>query len=125
MEENDFRCTHCGKTFARVGQTPVVNRYGRTFHLTLFAGPGPRVSDYREQAVCDFAYAHDQLGPRDHTVSVVIAHADKNPEGVLRQVEAAADKLADLVEEGQELMSTYTFDAGHLTPGFPKRSIGF
>ena len=70
--------------------------------------------------MCDFAYAHDQLGPKDHTVSVVIARAEEDPEDVLRQVEDAADKLADLVEEGNELTTTYTFDAGHLTPGVPK-----
>jgi len=120
LEKNDFRCAHCGKTFARIEQTPVISRYGRNFHVALFAGPGPRLSDYREQTVCDFAYAHDQLGPQDHTVSVVIARSEKDPEGLLRQVEDAADKLADLVEEGHELTTTYAFDAGHLTPGFPK-----
>jgi hypothetical protein len=120
LERNGFRCTHCGKTFARIGETPVANRYGRNFHVVLFAGPGPRLGDYREQVVYDFAYAHDRLGPQDRTVSVVIARAQEDPEGGLRQIEDAADELADLVEGGHELMTIYTFDAGHLTPGFPK-----
>lgn len=120
MQENDIRCAHCGKMFARIGQTPIVSRFGRNFHVVLFAGPGPRVQDYREQVVCDFAYVHDQLGPKDHTVSVVMAHAGDDPENVLPQVEHVADKLADLVEEGHELMTIYTFEAGHLTPGVPK-----
>ena len=88
--------------------------------MVLFAGPGPRLGDHGGQLVCDFAYAHEQLGPQDRTVSVIIARPEENREGLLRQVEGAADKLADLVEKGHELMTIYAFDAGHLAPGFPK-----
>ena len=118
-----MQCPHCGKTFARLtAQTPLVNRSdGMRFHVTLFAGPDPRTKFsggfYDDQVICQFAYAHDQFGPRDRTVSVVITRAEQNPEEVLRQVEDAADKLAELVEAGHRLTTVYTFKGWQLTPG--------
>jgi len=94
-----------------------------SFHVTLFAGPDPRRrfsgGFYPEQLICYFAYAHDQFGPRDHTVSVVITQAEEDPEEVLRQLEDAADKLAELLEAGQRLTAVYSFNGRELTPGFP------
>lgn len=105
-------------------QTPLVNRSdGIRFHVTLFAGPDPRTKFsggfYDGQLICHFAYAHDRFGPKDRTVSVVITHAGGAPEEVLRQVEDAADKLAELVEGGQTLTAVYTFNDSTLMPGFP------
>jgi len=93
------------------------------FHVTLFAGPDPRTKFsggfYADQAICQFAYAHDQLGPKDRTVSVVITQAAEDPEEVLRDAEEAADKLAELVEQGERLTAVYTFNGRELKPGFP------
>jgi hypothetical protein len=50
---------------------------------------------------------------------VVITHAAEDPKEILRQVEEAADKLAELVEEGHRLTAVYTLAGWHLTPGFP------
>jgi hypothetical protein len=91
--------------------------------VTLFAGPDPRTKFsggfYFGQVICHFTYAHDQFGPKDHTVSVVVTHAEEDPEEVLRQVEDAADKLAELVETGYRLTAVYTFKGWALTAGFP------
>lgn len=125
MLRNSQKCPHCGKTFVRItGQTPLVNRSdGTFFHVTLFAGPDPRAKFsgdfYDNQVICNFAYAHVQLGLKDHTVTIVITKAEKDPEEVLDQVEDAADKLAELVEEGHRLTAVYTFTGLRLTPGFP------
>jgi len=111
------------QTFARLTErTPLVNRSdGMRFHVTLFAGPDPRTKFsggfYDDQVMCHFAYAHDQFGSKDRTVSVVIARAEQDPKEVLRQVEDAADKLAELVEAGHRLTTVYTFKGWQLTPG--------
>jgi len=93
--------------------------------VTLFAGPDPRTKFfggfYFGQVICHFAYAHDQFGPKEQTVSVVVTHAEEDPEEVLRQVENAADKLAELVEAGYRLTAVYTLKGWTLTPGFPTR----
>jgi len=92
--------------------------------VTLFAGPDPRTKFfggfYFGQVICHFAYAHDQFGPKEQTVSVVVTHAEEDPEEVLRQVENAADKLAELVEAGYRLTAVYTLKGWTLTPGFPR-----
>ncbi len=125
MHRNLGQCPHCEKRFARITeQTPLVNRSdGMRFHVTLFAGPNPRPKFsggfYNDQVICQFAYAHDRFGLRDHTVSVVIDHAEEDPEKVLRQVEEAADKLAKLLEEEQRPTAVYTLKGWQLTPGFP------
>lgn len=86
MHRNLGQCPHCEKRFARITeQTPLVNRSdGMRFHVTLFAGPNPRPKFsggfYNDQVICQFAYAHDRFGLRDHTVSVVIDHAEEDPE---------------------------------------------
>jgi hypothetical protein len=75
LQRNLIQCPHCEKRFVRFReQTPIVNRSdGVRFHLTLFAGPDPRprfsAGFYKNQVICHFAYAHDQFGAKDHTVS--------------------------------------------------------
>jgi len=116
---------NCGKTFAQITpRTPLINRSdGVLFHLTLFAGPAPRPKSsggfYSRQAVCYFAYAHVQLGPKNHTISVVITHTKEEPEEVHRQVEDAADKLAELIGRGDKPATIYTFNGRELISGFP------
>ena len=125
MQRNCIECMHCGKTFARLTeQTPLINRSdGMRFHVTLFAGPSPRLrfsgGFYRNQVICNFAYVHDQFGAKDHTVSVFIVHAEEDPNEALHQVEDAADKLTELVEAGKKMTAVYTFNRWELTPGFP------
>lgn len=115
LQRNSSHCGHCGKTFVRItNQTPLVNRSdGFRYHVTLFSGPDPRPKPsggfYSDQVLCEFAYAHDQLGPKDHTVLVVITHTKPNPEDILREVEEAADKLAELLERGYALTAAYRF----------------
>jgi hypothetical protein len=47
-------------------------------------------------------------------------HAKETHEEVLHQVEDAAEKLAELVESGNMVEHSYTFDQGQLIPGLPK-----
>lgn len=105
-------------------QTPVINRSdGLRYHVTLFAGPDLRTKVsggfYEDQVICYFAYAHDHFGPKEHTVSVVITHVGQDSEEVRRQVETAADKLAELVNDGQRPTAVYTLKGWQLEPGFP------
>jgi hypothetical protein len=50
---------------------------------------------------------------------VFITHADEDPDEALRQIEDAADKLAELVEAGHRLTAAYPLKGWTLTPGFP------
>jgi hypothetical protein len=102
----------------------LVNRSdGELFHVMLFAGPYARAKFsggyYDERLVCQFAYAHVKFGTKERTVTVVMSNAYKDAEGILNQVESAADKLADLFELGERLTAVYTFNGRELRPGFP------
>jgi hypothetical protein len=105
--------------------TPIVNRSdGRTFHVSLYSGPNPRPrfsgGFYLEQMICGFGYAFDQIGAKTYFVLVIILlHAEEDTEEIVRQIEEAADQIAELVDEGQRLTAVYTFDGHQLTPGFP------
>ena len=120
MQRNAIQCSHCGKNFVRItDKTPLVNRSdGKRFHVTLFAGPDPRpkVSGGFDQGqlICDFVYAHDRFGPKNHTILVVVSIVDDNPDHVIHQIEAAADKLAELIETGNRLADLYTFNGREL-----------
>ena len=126
MQVNAIECAHCGKRFVRItAQTPLVNRSdGKSFHVTLFAGPDPRPNGsgdfYDGQFVCDFVYAHDRFGPKNHTVIVVLTVVNEDPEQVLRQAEGAADKLAELISDGQKVEAVYTQVDAKILPGLPK-----
>ncbi|MFY9530042.1 MAG: hypothetical protein WBC04_19485 [Candidatus Acidiferrales bacterium] len=126
MQRNADKCDHCGERFFRLTEkTPIVNRSdGKSFHIGLFFGPDPRPSPSggypANQVICSFAYAHDRIGPDNQLVEVVVFHAKETHEEVLRQVEEATDKLAELVESGKMAEHFYIFDKGQLIPGLPK-----
>jgi hypothetical protein len=128
LQRNADKCAHCGEGFFRLTKkTPIVNRSdGKSFHIGLFFGPDPRPSasgSYSPtQMICSFAYVHDRIGPDNHLIEVVMFHTKETGAELLRQVEEAADKLAELVASGQTLERAYTFDGGLLIPGLPKLS---
>ena len=67
MQRNVKRCDHCGELFISLENVPFINRTdGKTFHVSLFAGPNPRPdasgSFFADQSICSFSYVHDRLG---------------------------------------------------------------
>ena len=126
MQRNSDKCAHCGRIFTRVSKKiPLVNRSDETsFHLVLLSGPNPRPrlsgGFHSEQLMCDFVYAHDQIGPTNYFLVIFILRAGEDPDEVLHQIEEAADKISDLFQAGKKLEPAYTFHDGQLTPGFPK-----
>src|SRR5690348_14838991 len=125
MQRNSDKCGHCGRMFVRADGTAVVNRSdGKTFHVSLISGPDPRpdVSGgfQKDQAVCKFGYVSYFFGPNRCFLDVFIKHADDGRQGILQQIEGAADKIAEMVHAGHELAAAYTLDGGLLAPGFPK-----
>ena len=88
MQRNAEKCEHCGKPFPRLSvKIPIVNRSTESFHVSLFSGPDtrPKFSGgfYDDQVICDFTYIHNDLGAKEYTVLVVMAHAKHHPEEVL------------------------------------------
>jgi len=125
MSKNSDKCGHCGRIFVRTDKSEIVNRSdGRTFHVNLFSGPDPRPNIsggiYADQAMCNFGYVHDRIGPKRNSLVVFIAHANEGRRELLQQIEMAADKIVQLVHAGQKIESTYTLDGGLLAAGFPK-----
>ena len=90
----------------------------------MFSGPQPRPNPYggfyRKQTLCNFTYVHRRLNPTNEYAVGVILRAQHTDKEILQSVEEAADKLAEKVAEGKKLEAVYTFDAGTLSPGFPK-----
>lgn len=70
--------------------------------------------------MCDFSYAHDQIGPQNFFLMIFSGRAVKDLDAVLPQIEDAADQLAELLQAGTKLESVYTFASGRLLPGFPE-----
>lgn len=125
MQRNSDKCAHCGRMFVRVDGTAVVNRSdGKTFHVSLISGPDPRpdVSGgfHKDQAVCKFGYVSYFFGPNRCFLDVFIKHANDGRQGILQQIEGAADKIAEMIHAGHELPAAYTLDGGLLAPGLPK-----
>lgn len=93
-----------------------------SLHLALFFGPDPRSAFsgdyYPGQLVCNFLCVQYRLGPQSNFLLVLMLHAKESREEVLRHVEDAADKIAELLEAGAHLELIYTFDRGELTLGF-------
>ena len=125
MQRNSNKCGHCGRFFVRTDLTAIVNRSdGRTFHVSLLSGPRPRpiISGgfYAHQAMCEFGYVHDLIGPKRNLLIVFISHAHEMRRELLQQIEMAADKIVGLVHAGPKLEPTYTLDRGLFVPGFPE-----
>ena len=69
--------------------------------------------------MCHFEYVHDRFGSESKSVAVTVL--DANQAAVTRyQIEAAADSLAELMQQGNRLEGAYTFDKGQLLSGFPE-----
>ncbi|MFY9530044.1 MAG: hypothetical protein WBC04_19475 [Candidatus Acidiferrales bacterium] len=66
MQRNADKCAHCGEGFSRFTEkTPIVNRSDeKSFHVILFAEP----TYHANQLICLFAYAHDRIGPKNHSL---------------------------------------------------------
>jgi hypothetical protein len=116
-------CPHCGATFSRIiDEIPIVIRSDtKTFHLALFSVTYARsnslASDHGQQIMCHFEYVHDRFGSESKSVAVTVL--DANQAAVTRyQIEAAADSLAELMQQGNRLEGAYIFDKGQLVSGF-------
>ena len=118
MQRNAKECAHCGKTFVRLtGDTPLVNRSdGETFHVSLYAGPN--LSSGR--TICTFGYVHDRIKAETEYVNVAIPFPTKSRPRAAKELEEVADKVADLVQTGKKLASSYVLEKGRLVPGFLK-----
>lgn len=124
FQNNSTECPHCGKAFVRItDETPLVNRSdGTRFHVALLTGPDLRPAPsgfYDDQAICRFAYAHDQFGPKDQRILVVMTQIMENSKTMRDLIENATDELAALVNQGERLTGVYTFNGTQLSPGFP------
>ena len=126
MQRNRDKCGHCGRMFVRTAGTSIVNRSdGSTFHVSLISGPDatPLAAGalHANPAVCKFGYVHDRIGLKRYLLDVFLHYGDDSEQGMLQQVESAADKVAELVREGRELGSTYRLDKGQLATGREER----
>jgi hypothetical protein len=119
LRRNSDTCEHCGKTFVRLtGDTPIVNRSdGETFHVSLYSAP----SSSLRRTVCIFVYAHDQIGPQNAFVSVIVRFPLRSPrKTAAKQIEELADKVSELVRSGKRIASSpYIFEKGQLRFALP------
>jgi len=80
----------------------------------LYAGPS--LSSGR--AICTFSYVHDRIGAQNEFFNVVIPFPTKSRPKAPKELEEVADKVADLVQKGKKLVSSYVLEKGRLVPGF-------
>jgi hypothetical protein len=66
---------------------------------------------------CNFIYVDDRIGPENNELTIIIRRPGITRSAVIRQVDEAADKVAELFAEGKKLDALYTFDADRLLPG--------
>ena len=70
--------------------------------------------------MCTFAYVNDRTDPDKDFLVVAILQPKEDRAEEHRQVEDAADKVADLLALSKKLSPTYTFERGQLSPGLPE-----
>jgi hypothetical protein len=123
VQRNSDKCAHCGQLFFRLSrETPIVNRSdGTSFHVSLVFGPDPEAGSisglFSGQMLCTFIYVHDRIGAENNELTIMITRPGITRRAVVRQVEEAVDKLAELLAEGKKLDVLYTVVAGRLLPG--------
>jgi len=122
LQRNTDKCAHCGISFVR-DQGPFVNRSdGKTFHLNLVSKPDLRlIAPGRvrpRQVICEFAYVRTGKA-RENRFVVVLISVEKHQGIGLREIEEAADKLAELLKAGEKPKAGYVIQGGALF-GFPQ-----
>jgi len=126
MHRNFGICPHCtakglpGKVWKLNEKTPSVTLSdGKSFHLILFSGPdsipAPSGGIFGNRLAAQFSYMHDRLGTEARRIAVVLTRPGESLESVKNHLEAAADKLAELLESGKPLAAEYGFDGERLS----------
>ena len=96
-------------------ETPVINRSdGSRFHLSLFSGaeyvPAPSGGIAGNRLLGDFRCVHDEFGDSASPSIVVLTNPGDSHEGVRRQLEEAADQLAEVLQRNVRPSQRYDFD---------------
>jgi hypothetical protein len=96
-------------------ETPVINRSdGSGFHLSLFSGaenvPTPSGGFAGNRLLGDFRCVQDEFGDSASPSIVVLTNPSDGREGVRRQLEEAADQLAELLQGNVLPSQRYDFD---------------
>jgi hypothetical protein len=114
-------CPHCrakglpGTLWRLKLETPVINRSdGSRFHLSLFSGaeyvPAPSGGIAGNRLLGDFRCVHDEFGDSASPSIVVLTNPGDSREGVRRQLEEAADQLAQVLQGNVRPSQRYDFD---------------
>jgi hypothetical protein len=114
-------CPHCrakelpGALWRLKLETPVINRSdGSRFHLSLFSGaenvPTHSGGIAGNRLLGDFRCVHDEFGDSASPSIVVLTNPGDSREGVRRQLEEAADQLAEVLQGNVRPSQRYDFD---------------
>ena len=114
-------CPHCkakglpGALWRLKLETPVINRSdGSRFHLSLFSGaenvPTHSGGIAGNRLLGDFRCVHDEFGDSASPSIVVLTNPGDSREGVRRQLEEAADQLAQVLQGNVRPSQRYDFD---------------
>ena len=91
--------------------------------MGLFSGPYRREFAsgdlHFEQVICNFSHVRGAGASVSEYLVLSILHAAKAEEALRGQIEAAADKLAEILVEGKKLGTSYTFQGDRLMEGLP------
>ena len=121
MFKNFDICPHCrakglpGTLWRLRLETPVINRSdGSRFHLSLFSGaeyvPAPSGRIAGNRLLGDFRCVHDGFGDSASPSIIVLTNPGDSREGVRRQLEEAADQLAEVLQGNVRPSQRYDFD---------------
>ena len=121
MFKNFDICPHCrakglpGTLWRFKLETPVINRSdGSRFHLSLFSGaeyvPAPSGGIAGNRLLGDFRSVHDGFSDSASPSIVVLTNPGDSREGVRRQLEEAADQLAEVLQGNVRPSQRYDFD---------------
>jgi hypothetical protein len=112
-------CPHCAlkgtprRLHPATHRTPQVSRSdGRSFHIFLEESNVSRPSGGTEQdVVALFRYDLDPAGEKSESTLVRIHPAGATADIVLSQLQYSADRLAAILESGQRLRKSYSWNA--------------
>jgi hypothetical protein len=129
MHKNFSTCPHCvangasGSIARMTSNIELISRSdGATYHLFLQDGPNLRYGRSGEliagQMIATFRFAQDKHALKSEPVRILIKNAGRSRDEVTKQIEDVADRVAAVLQAGDKLVPSYTFENGVLSDAY-------
>lgn len=124
--KNFSTCPHCvaegdpGMIVRMTSSIPLISRSdGSTYHLFLQDGPNPRYGQsgglIAGQLIATFRFDQDKYAVKSEPLRIFMKNPGHSHDEVTKQIEDVADRVAAVLQDGDKLARSYTFENGVLS----------